>query len=46
MKTGINGEVLRIENLSFAYEKGVTVLKDISLTAHEGESIGVIGAME
>ncbi len=44
MKTGINGEVLRIENLSFAYEKGVTVLKDISLTAHEGESIGVIGA--
>lgn len=44
MKTGVHGEILRIKNLSFSYEKGVEVLTDINLTAHEGESIGIIGA--
>ena len=44
MHTGVNGEVLKIENLSFSYEKKDQVLKDINLTAYSGESIGVIGA--
>ncbi len=44
MKTGIHGELLKIENLSFAYEKGNPVLQDINFHAMDGESIGVIGA--
>ncbi|MCR5053573.1 MAG: energy-coupling factor ABC transporter ATP-binding protein [Lachnospiraceae bacterium] len=36
--------MLKIENLSFSYEKGVTVLDKISLSAHDGESIGIIGS--
>ena len=44
MHTGIHGELLKIENLSFSYEKGQEVLKDISFTACDGESIGIIGA--
>ena len=44
MKTGIHGELLKIENLSFTYEDGNNVLQDISLTARDGESIGIIGA--
>lgn len=44
MHTGIKGELIKIENLSFAYEKDDQVLKDINLTARDGESIGIIGA--
>ena len=44
MHTGVNGEVLKIEKLSFSYEKKEQVLKDINLTAFSGESIGIIGA--
>lgn len=33
-----------IENLSFGYETGKEILKDISLHASEGDSIGLIGA--
>jgi cobalt/nickel transport system ATP-binding protein len=44
MHTGVKGELLKIENLSFAYEKEEPVLKDISLKAADGESIGIIGA--
>ena len=44
MKTGNHGEILRIKNLSYSYEKGAEVLKDVNLTAQDGESIGVIGA--
>lgn len=44
MQTGISGEILKIENLSFSYEKTQQVLKDINLTAVDGESIGIIGA--
>lgn len=44
MHTGICGELLRIEHLSFAYEKDEHVLTDINLVAHDGESIGIIGA--
>jgi cobalt/nickel transport system ATP-binding protein len=44
MHTGISGEILKIENLSFSYEKTRQVLKDINLTAMDGESIGIIGA--
>jgi cobalt/nickel transport system ATP-binding protein len=44
MKTGVGGEILRIKNLSFSYEKGQEVLTDVNLVAHDGESIGIIGA--
>ena len=44
MHTGVHGELLKIEHLSFGYEKGEKVLNDISLEAHDHESIGVIGA--
>ena len=44
MHTGINGEVLKIEDLHFSYEKGEEVLCGINLTAKDGESIGIIGA--
>jgi cobalt/nickel transport system ATP-binding protein len=44
MHTGIHGELLKIEHLSFSYEKGQQVLADVNLTAHDGESIGIIGA--
>ena len=44
MHTGIHGEILKIEHLSFAYEKEEPVLSDINLMAHDGESIGIIGA--
>lgn len=44
MHTGIQGELLKIEHLSFAYEKGLKVLTDVNLKACNGESIGIIGA--
>ena len=44
MKTGTEKEVLHIEDLSYAYEKNVPVLKGISMDAEHGESIGLIGA--
>lgn len=44
MHTGIHGELLNIKNLSFTYEDNNEVLKDISIVAHDGESIGIIGA--
>lgn len=33
-----------IENLSFAYQSNHPILKDVSFTAHENDSIGIIGA--
>ena len=44
MHTGIHGELLKIEHLSFSYEKGQQILTDVNLVAHDGESIGIIGA--
>ncbi len=44
MHTGIHGELLKIEHLSFSYDKGQQVLTDVNLVAHDGESIGIIGA--
>lgn len=44
MHTGVHGELLKIEHLSFSYEKGQEVLTDINLVAHDGESIGIIGS--
>ena len=44
MHTGVHGELLRIKNLSFSYEKDQQVLTDINLMAHDGESIGIIGS--
>lgn len=44
MKTGIHGELIKINNLSFGYEKGEKVLDGLNFTAHDGESIGIVGA--
>ena len=44
MHTGAKGEILKIEDLHFFYEKGEEVLGGVNLLAHDGESIGVIGA--
>ncbi|WP_022773798.1 energy-coupling factor ABC transporter ATP-binding protein [Butyrivibrio sp. AE2015] len=44
MHTGVCGEILKIEHLSFGYEKGEKVLTDISFEAHDKESIGIIGS--
>lgn len=44
MKTGVNGELLNISELNFAYEKDQVVLRDISFKAEYGESIGLVGA--
>ncbi len=44
MRTGVSGELLKIENLHFSYEKGQEVLSGINLTAHDKECIGIIGS--
>ncbi|MCR5671081.1 MAG: energy-coupling factor ABC transporter ATP-binding protein [Butyrivibrio sp.] len=44
MKTGIHGELINIEDLSFSYEKDEMVLNGLSFRAHDKESIGIIGA--
>ncbi len=44
MKTGISGELLTIEHLSFSYEKNEEVLSNVNFRASAGESIGLIGA--
>ncbi|WP_035792860.1 energy-coupling factor ABC transporter ATP-binding protein [Butyrivibrio sp. AE3006] len=44
MHTGIHGELLTIEHLNFSYEKNQQVLFDLNLHAHDGESIGLLGA--
>lgn len=35
---------INVENVSFSYEKEHPILKNISFTAHENDSIGMIGA--
>ena len=35
---------IEIRNLTFAYMKGADILKDISLSASPGESVGLVGA--
>ena len=44
MHTGIHGELLKIEHLSFEYEKGHKILSDVNFSARDKESIGIIGA--
>lgn len=44
MRTGIEKDLLNIQNLNFQYEKNNPILKDINLYAKAGESIGLIGA--
>ena len=44
MHTGVHGELLKIENLSFTYEDGNQVLKNINLVAGDEERIGIIGS--
>lgn len=36
--------MIHFEHVSFEYEKGQTVLDDLSFTVREGESVGLIGA--
>ncbi|MGN0316111.1 MAG: energy-coupling factor ABC transporter ATP-binding protein [Fusicatenibacter sp.] len=35
---------INLEHVSYSYEKSIPILKDISFTAHENDSIGLIGA--
>ena len=47
MKTGQSRDMrdlLYVEGLSFSYEKGEKVLKDVSLSVAGSESVGIIGA--
>lgn len=39
-----DGETLRFENVSFAYQNGDPVLKNINFTLKKGETLGIIGA--
>lgn len=34
---------IKLENVSFAYEKGNTVLENLSFSVHKGEYLGIIG---
>lgn len=36
--------MIELKNVSFSYDKNIPVLKDISLTINDGQSIGLIGA--
>lgn len=44
MRTNTEFELLNMEHVSFSYEKGSPVLRDMNLKTHRGESIGLIGA--
>ena len=35
---------INVEQVSFGYEKGKEILKDVSFTAGESDSIGIVGA--
>ena len=36
--------MIQFENVSFSYEKGASVVKNLSFTIREGETVGLIGA--
>ena len=36
-------ELLRVENLTFGYQKGQPVLRDVSLKIHRGEMMAIVG---
>lgn len=36
-------ETVRLENVSFAYEEGKTILQDVNLHIERGEKVGIIG---
>lgn len=44
MKTGIEEQLIKMEDLSFSYESGEEILHSLTLHAKRGESIGLIGA--
>jgi len=44
MKTGIEQQLIHMENLTFSYESGEEILHGLTMDAHRGESIGLIGA--
>ena len=35
---------INFEHVNYSYEKSVPILQDITFTAHENDSIGLIGA--
>lgn len=37
-------EVLGLHNVSFSYDDGTTVFDNISISIHEGEKVGIVGA--
>lgn len=37
------GEIVRVENVSFAYEEGLLVLKDINLSIYRSDFLAIIG---
>lgn len=44
MRTGIEEQLIKMEDLSFSYESGEEILHGLTLHAKRGESIGLIGA--
>ncbi len=44
MKTGTEHIILQTKDLEYTYEAGNEVLKGVTIEAHQGESIGLIGA--
>ena len=40
--TEVKGEI-KLENVTFAYDKGIDVLNDVSLHIHAGETIAIVG---
>ena len=44
MKTGTQKELIRMEEVSFAYERETPVLDHMNLLVSQGESVGLIGA--
>ena len=42
-KTGETEELLKLEQISFAYQKDHTILKDISLTIPKGQRLAIVG---
>ena len=37
--------MLELEHVSFAYEKGINVISDVSFSLEKGEAVGLVGAL-
>jgi ATP-binding cassette subfamily B protein len=42
--TGVADEAVALDNVTFAYKKGVPVLRDVSLVVKKGERVALVGA--